>query len=36
MFGKYKVAHLIGITREHEKEFRYVANSVIVKFISRF
>ena len=24
MFGKYKVAHLIGITREHEKEFRYV------------
>ena len=24
MFGKYKVAHLIGITREHEKQFRYV------------
>lgn len=24
MFGKYKVAHLLGITREHEKQFRYV------------
>lgn len=22
MFGKYKVAHLLGITREHEKQFR--------------
>lgn len=24
MFGKYKVAHLLGITREHEKQFRHV------------
>lgn len=24
MFGEYKVAHLLGITREHEKQFRYV------------
>lgn len=22
MFGKYKVAHLLGITREHESQFR--------------
>lgn len=24
MFGKYKVAHLLGITREHEQQFRNV------------
>lgn len=24
MFGKYKVAHLLGITREHETQFRHV------------
>lgn len=24
MFGKYKVAHLLGITREHERYFRHV------------
>lgn len=24
MLGKYKVAHLLGITREHEKQFRHV------------
>lgn len=24
MFGKYKVAHLLGITREHESQFRHV------------
>lgn len=24
MLGKYKVAHLLGSTREHEKQFRHV------------
>ena len=24
MFGRYKVAHLLGITREHENQFRCV------------
>lgn len=24
MFGIYEVAHLLGITREHESQFRYV------------
>lgn len=24
MFGKFKVAHLLGITREHEEYFRHV------------
>ena len=23
MFGKYKVAHLLGITRDHESQFRH-------------
>lgn len=28
MFGKYKVAHLLGITREHEKQFRHVETAL--------
>lgn len=28
MFGKYKVAHLLGITREHESQFRHVETSL--------
>lgn len=31
MFGKYKVAHLLGITREHEKQFRYVEQKLTKK-----
>lgn len=31
MFGKYKVAHLLGITREHEKQFRYVEKELTKK-----
>lgn len=30
MMGKFKVAHLLGITREHEKEFRH-AERVLTK-----
>ena len=28
MFGKYKVAHLLGITREHEAQFRSVETTL--------
>lgn len=28
MLGKYKLAHLIGITRNHEKEFRSVEEAL--------
>lgn len=31
MFGKYKVAHLLGITREHEKQFRSVETELTKK-----